>query len=236
MKLSRLLGKHGSIGRTRATREVTAKRVKLNGLPISDPSIEVTRFDHVEWAGQLVQEGCRALFIMLNKPEGFLCATKDRVLPTVLDLIDDPDKGELHLAGRLDRSSTGLVLLTNDGSWSKKITDPAFKLSKVYRVETHEPINDAAAAAFAAGFYFHTEDLTTRPAKLEILTPTVARVTLWEGRYHQIKRMFHRVGNRVQHLHREAIGSLILPDDLPPGRWRFLNEDDKQLLVRGCKL
>ena len=149
--------------------------------------------------------------------------------PTVLDLIDDPDKAELHLAGRLDRASTGLVLLTNDGVWSKRITEPVFKLPKTYLVETAEPIAQEAVAAFAAGFYFHTEDLVTQPAELVLLAERTARVTLWEGRYHQIKRMFHRVGNRVIRLHRESIGSLRLPEELGEGEWRLLTPDEVAL-------
>ena len=95
-------------------------------------------------------------------------------------------------------------------------------MPKVYRVTTVEPILTGAVKAFADGFYFHTEDLVTQPAELVIVGEREARVTLWEGRYHQIKRMFHRVGNRVSSLHRESIGALVLPSELAPGDWRYL--------------
>lgn len=98
--------------------------------------------------------------------------------------------------------------------------------AKVYLVETAEVIVPEAVAAFAAGFYFHTEDLMTLPAQLEILAPRQARLTLYEGRYHQVKRMFHRVGNRVTALHRESIGALHLPPDFTPGQWRPLTPDE----------
>lgn len=228
MKLNRLIAKHRSLGRSRAQGMIAAGRVRVNGQVVPMGDWEVTRFERVELEAELVQPGERALYMMLHKPAGYVSATTDEEHPTVLDLIDDLDKGTLHLAGRLDRFSTGLILLTNDGVWSKRITEPVFKLPKVYRVGTAEPIADGAEAAFAAGFYFHTEDLTTQPALLERLGQQQARVTLWEGRYHQIKRMFHRVGNRVVSLHRESIGPLRLVEDLASGKWRFLTEAEVQ--------
>jgi len=226
MKLNRLLGKHESTGRSRAQAMIVAGEVLVNGVVVIEGTREVTRFDRVEVQGQIIQAGQRALYLMLHKPAGYVSATVDAEHPTVLDLIDDPDKAALHLAGRLDRASTGLVLLTNDGVWSKRITEPLFKLPKTYLVETAEPIAPEAVAAFAAGFYFHTEDLVTQPAELVLLGQRTARVTLWEGRYHQIKRMFHRVGNRVTRLHRESIGPLRLPEELAEGEWRFLTADE----------
>lgn len=233
MKLNRLLGKYQSLGRSHAQAAVAAGRVWVNGQVVTDAALEISRFDRVELETEVVQQGTRALYLMLNKPAGYVSATVDAEHPTVLDLIDDPDKTELHLAGRLDRYSTGLLLLTNDGVWSKRITEPVFKLPKVYRVMTQEPIAEGAEAAFAAGFYFHTEDLTTQPAELVRLAERVARVTLWEGRYHQIKRMFHRIGNRVASLHREAIGPIHLPADLACGQWRALTATEVELIKGG---
>jgi 16S rRNA pseudouridine516 synthase len=163
---------------------------------------------------------------MLHKPIGVVSATSDAEHPTVIDLIDDPDRETLHLVGRLDRNTSGLVLLTNDGRWSKLLMDPAKKVPKVNRVQTRDPIPPEAVAAFAEGFYFHTEDLTTKPATLEIIGECEARLTLHEGRYHQIKRMFHRIGNRVTCLHRERIGALALPAELGPGDWRLLSREE----------
>jgi 16S rRNA pseudouridine516 synthase len=157
-----------------------------------------------------------------------LSATEDKEHRTVLDLIDDPDKHSLHIAGRLDRSTSGLLLLTNDGRWSKRLMAPESKVPKVYTVETHDAISPDAVAAFARGFHFHTEDIMTRPVELVLLGERRARLTLHEGRYHQIKRMFHRVGNRVVSLHRERIGDILLPPDLAPGMWRPLTHEEIQ--------
>lgn len=222
MKLDRLTAKHHSMGRTAAHRLIAAGRACVDGVAITNGQHEVDRFMRVEIDGVAIQQPARALYIMLHKPVGILSATTDPDHQTVIDLIDDPDKASLHIAGRLDRSTTGLVLLTNDGRWSKRITDPQHKLPKVYVVETDTPIPTDAIAAFAAGFYFHTEDITTLPAALEITGTHSARLTLHEGRYHQVKRMFHRVGCRVTKLHRESIGTITLPSDLAAGQWRHL--------------
>lgn len=222
MKLDRLLGRHRSMGRKAARRAVSEGRVTIDGRPATRIDEEVTRFQRVAISGETVSSGLTLLYLMLHKPVGILSATTDPQHPTVIDLIDHPDKHTLHLAGRLDRGTSGLVLLTNDGRWSKALTMPDRKVGKVYRVETRDPIPASAVDAFERGFHFHTEDLVTRPAQLEILEERLARLTLHEGRYHQIKRMFHRIGNRVTALHRERIGALELPADLAPGEWREL--------------
>ena len=223
MKLDRFLAKQSSLGRSAAHRLIAARRIAVDGRVCTDNQHEITRFTRITLDDETVlQQAERALYLMLHKPVGILSATTDPVHATVLDLIDDPDKHTLHIAGRLDRSTSGLVLLTNDGRWSKSLTEPLQRVPKVYLVETAHDIHPEAIAAFAAGFYFHTEDLTTLPAELQILAPRQARLTLYEGRYHQVKRMFHRVQNRVTSLHRESIGPLLLPPDLPPGQYRPL--------------
>ncbi len=226
MKLDRLLAKHDSMGRSRARALIVAGRVSVNGLPTKRIDHEVDRFTGIDLDGVPVRPPERLLHLMLHKPCGVLSATSDPAHPTVIDLIDDPDRHTLHLVGRLDRNTSGLILLTNDGSWSKPLMAPATKVPKVYLVETRDPIPSSAVEAFAAGFHFHTEDRTTLPAALEILGERLARLTLHEGRYHQIKRMFHRIGNRVVKLHRESIGAISLPPDLGPGEWRRLTMEE----------
>ena len=232
VKLDRLLAKHGSMGRKAAHHCIASGRVVVNGVCITDNQYEVDRFTAVSLDEEVIQQPERALYLMVHKPEGVLSATSDAVHSTVLDLIDDADKHTLHIAGRLDRSTTGLVLLTNDGRWSKKLMSPESKVSKVYWVETAEPLDEGAVAAFAKGFYFHTEGITTLPAELVLLGTHQARLTLYEGRYHQVKRMFHRVGNRVLRLHRESIGGLVLPSQFPSGAWRALTQEEVQLALR----
>ncbi|MES2997570.1 MAG: pseudouridine synthase [Verrucomicrobiota bacterium] len=222
MKLDRLIGKHCSLGRKKAREAILSGRVSVDGITARAPEIETDRFMSVRLDDAIVQTAKRLLHIMLHKPAGVVSSTSDPEHPTVLDLIDDPDRDTLHLAGRLDKNTTGLMLLTNDGRFSKQLMHPDHKVPKTYRVETSGSISADAIAAFAAGFYFHTENLTTLPAKLKIIGDREALATLQEGRYHQIKRMFHRTGNRVVRLHRERIGGLSLPGDLASGNWRHM--------------
>lgn len=238
VKLDRLLAKHDAMGRNQARQRVVDRRVSVDGLVVDRHDLEVDRFSRVELDGVLIRPAQRLLHLMLHKPVGVVSATTDAEHRTVIDLIDDPDKKSLHLVGRLDRNTSGLMLLTNDGRWSKSLMDPARKVPKVYLVETRDPIPPAAIAEFARGFYFHTEDLTTLPAELEILSDRKARLTLHEGRYHQVKRMFHRVGNRVTTLHRERIGGIALPVDMPPGAWRHLSMEETTSPIEaptGCR-
>ncbi|HYF35303.1 MAG TPA: pseudouridine synthase [Prosthecobacter sp.] len=229
MKLDRVVAKHQSMGRSTAHRLIAAGRVRVDGGICVNNQYEVDRFTRVDLDHEVIRPAERSLYLMMHKPPGILSATTDSQHTTVIDLIEDRDKHTLHIAGRLDRATSGLVLLTNDGRWSKRLMEPDQKVPKTYLVETADPIAPEAIAAFAEGFYFHTEDLTTRPAQLEILEPRRARLTIHEGRYHQVKRMFHRINNRVVSLHRESIGALRLPDNLPPAHWRELTPSERLL-------
>ena len=200
------------------------RRVLVDGEIETDGLREIGRFTRIELDGKILQ-GEEVLYLMLHKPAGYLSATEDREHPTVMELIDEALRKDLHLAGRLDRASTGLLLLTNDGNWSKRITEPVEEIAKVYRVTTLDDISPNTAEAFARGMYFAYEDHTTRPASLEIVAPREAIVTIHEGRYHQVKRMFHAVGNRVMSLHRERIGPLAL-GDLAVGKCRRLSLEE----------
>jgi 16S rRNA pseudouridine516 synthase len=166
---------------------------------------------------------------MLNKPQGVICATTDPGHRTVLDLLDVENKKGLHPAGRLDIDTTGLVLISDDGDWSHRITAPRHKCPKTYRVTLAEPLEEQVAAQFAEGIALHNEEKKTQPATLEILSPTEVRLTIGEGKYHQIKRMFAAVGNHVVALHREAIGALQLDEALAPGEYRQLSEEERNL-------
>ena len=120
----------------------------------------------------------------------------------------------------------GLLILTNDGQWSRRLTQPATKLPKHYLVDTEDEIGEHYEAKFREGFYFAFEDLTTLPAQLDILGPRQARLSIVEGRYHQVKRMFGHFDNKVIGLHRERMGPLVLDANLAPGEYRALTDDE----------
>jgi len=226
MKLSRILSNQNGISRKQANALIAKRCVAIDDSICHDPAREVTTFEQVTQQGCIIQAGITAHYLMMNKPSGILSATHDPAHTTVIDLIDRPAIDNLHIAGRLDRASTGLLILTNNGQWSRRLTDPRLKKPKVYCVSTAQPITRETAERFADGIWFEYEQIKTSPAELDILDDHLARVTIYEGRYHQIKRMFHAVGNRVTALHREQMGSITLNANLPPGGYRPLTTDE----------
>ncbi|MEC4739976.1 MULTISPECIES: pseudouridine synthase [unclassified Shewanella] len=163
-------------------------------------------------------------FIMLNKPVDTICSTVDEIHPSVIGLIDVIRAEDLHIAGRLDVDTTGLVLITTDGQWSHKITSPKKECGKRYLLETAEALNPLLIEEFATGLQLNNEDGLTKPAILEILGSHQARLTITEGKYHQVKRMLASVGNSVTKLHRESVGEIELDPALAPGEWRYLTD------------
>jgi 16S rRNA pseudouridine516 synthase len=130
----------------------------------------------------------------------------------------------LHTAGRLDIDTTGLVLITDDGAWSHRITSPKKKCGKRYRVGLADAVQEGAAAHFKQGVQLKDEAKLTRPAELKVLSPNEVLLTIHEGKYHQVKRMFAALNNRVISLHREKVGSIELDQALAEGEWRYLTE------------
>lgn len=226
MKLSRILSNQNGVSRKQANRLIAAGLATVNGHVCTDAATEVDRFASVVVEGKTLQAGEPAIYLMLHKPAGYLSATEDDEHPTVMELVAPDLRPGLHIAGRLDRASTGLLILTNDGLWSRRLTEPRIKLPKVYRVSTAYPISPETAQRFAEGIWFDYEQLRTSPARLESLAATEARLTIYEGRYHQVKRMFHAVGNRVTALHREQMGAIRLDATLPPGAYRPLSRQE----------
>jgi 16S rRNA pseudouridine516 synthase len=169
------------------------------------------------------------LLILLHKPVGYTCSTKDpgRVIYDLLPerfRLRDP---VLSPVGRLDRDTSGLLLMTDDGALLHRITSPKSHLAKVYEVALAEDLNGAEADIFASGtLMLESEKTPLAPALLERVAVRRALVTLVEGRYHQIRRMFAAVGNHVETLHRRSLGGLTL-EDLPAGQWRVLCETEK---------
>ena len=226
MRVDRFLSNLPRFNRKQVRLLLVERRVTVDGVAVSDPHHEVREFSQVCVDDEVLQGGKPARYFMLHKPQGCVSATSDPQHPTVLDLLDEPDKDQLHIAGRLDFNTTGLMLITNDGQWSRRLTQPQTKLPKIYLVQTEQEIGPEYAATFAAGLYFAFEDLTTQPAELQVLGPTTARLGIIEGRYHQVKRMFGHFDNKVIGLHREQMGPLVLDESLAPGEYRALTDDE----------
>lgn len=228
MRVDRFLSNLPQFNRQQARLLLIEKRVRVDGQIVSDPHHDIREFSRVELDKHVLQAGKPARYFMLHKPPGCVSATQDPEHPTVLDLLNEADKHDLHIAGRLDFNTSGLMLITNDGHWSRHLTQPQTKLPKVYYVETEQEITDGYITRFEQGVYFAYEDLTTLPATLELLGPRSARLSIVEGRYHQVKRMFGYFDNKVVRLHRESIGPLMLDSRLAPGEYRALTSEEVQ--------
>lgn len=225
IRLDRYLSNNGSLSRSEAQRTIRSGSVVVNGARVADPAHKIEAVDRVVCEG--VELGMRAKrYFMLNKPVDVVCVTYDGMHKTVLDLLPAREREGLHPAGRLDRDTTGLVLLTDDGDWSHRVTSPRSQCTKVYRVGLSEGLSSEASLSLERGVQLHGERGPTLPAEVERLGDREIRLAIHEGKYHQVKRMLAAVGNRVVSLHRERIGGIVLDPALAPGGFRSLTQGE----------
>ncbi|PKF79559.1 16S rRNA pseudouridine(516) synthase RsuA [Vibrio sp. vnigr-6D03] len=213
-----------------ATRKEATKIIKSGDVTVNDTmqksgAFKVTEACDVEWQGRTItMQGPR--YIMLFKPDGFVCSHEDGFNHTAFVLLDEVKMENLHFAGRLDVDTTGLVLITDDGKWSHRITSPKHKCEKTYRVWLADPVQQEYVDQFKQGIELRNEKEPTLPAQLEIIDEKEVLLTIHEGKYHQVKRMFAALGNKVEGLHRERIGDIYLDEDLEPGEYRYLTQEE----------
>jgi 16S rRNA pseudouridine516 synthase len=232
-RLDRFLSKHLSINRKDVRLLLAQGRVRVDDQEANDIQLLVDEYTHVQCDGQTLQANIPS-YIQLNKPEGVVSATKDAKHSTVIDLLPEGYPENLHIVGRLDFNSTGLLLLTNDGRWSRRLSEPESHIKKCYWVGLDKPITQRVIDAFIEGIYFVFEDLTTRPVQLSVIEePSIINsgtligsqyvsVTMEQGRYHQIKRMFGHFQIEVLALQRVSVGNLVLDEGLAVGESRQL--------------
>ncbi len=236
MRLDRYVSQATGLSRSQARTRIRGGSVELDGRIIRRPSYLVGAEVAVSVDGVAARLP-EANYYMLNKPAGYVCDRDDPRHPTVFDLVEAAQRRLLHVAGRLDADVTGLVLLTDDGAWSHALTAPARKQPKTYLARLAEPLASAAARALRTGVTLRGERRPTRPAGVEVLPDGRVRLAIAEGRYHQVKRMFAAVGNRVEALHRERIGPFVLDPELGPGQYRALTDAEvAQVRTQGRKL
>ncbi|RZQ04653.1 16S rRNA pseudouridine(516) synthase RsuA [Vibrio vulnificus] len=227
MRLDKFLCDALGATRKEATKILKSGEVTVNEQVQKSGAVKVTEECVVEWQGrELVTQGPR--YIMLYKPEGFVCSHEDGFNHTAFVLLDEVKMDELHFAGRLDVDATGLVLITDDGKWSHRITSPKHKCDKTYRVWLADPIGSDYEEKLAAGVQLRNEKELTLPAQMTIVNADENEVllTIHEGKYHQVKRMFAALGNKVEQLHRERIGAIELDENLEPGEYRYLTQEE----------
>ncbi len=236
-RLDKYLAEAGLGTRTQVKACIRKGEVIVNGVPIRRPEQKVdSGTDEVVCRGEVV---CLSDFeyYLLNKPAGCVSAVTDPVSPTVLSYIDSRRTG-LFPVGRLDKDTEGLLLITNDGALAHHLLSPKHHVDKTYYAITEGIVTEADVAAFAEGLHIGAEDLmTAMPARLTILNTEGSRsyinVTIQEGKFHQVKRMFQAVGKEVIYLKRISFGPLRLPDSLKPGQYRVLTDEEITLLKTG---
>ena len=224
MRLDKFLANNTQYSRKEIKRILRADRVTLNSELVRDPAKNIQPDSDVRLDDLPVEE-LGAGYFMMNKPLGVVCANSDPEHETVFDLIEEPlDK--LHVAGRLDIDTTGLVRITGDGKWSHRITSPRFKCEKSYIAILSDAITDRMIEKLEQGVVLEGEIKRTAPAIVEKIAEDEIRLIITEGRYHQVKRMLAAVGTSVTELHRERIGKIYLDNALQPGEYRPLREEE----------
>lgn len=230
-RIDKIISAQTEYSRKDVKKLVFQKRVRLNGELIfkSDIKIDENK-DMISIDGKEIDVQ-KNIYLILNKPEGYISATEDRTQKTVLDLIDEKySHRELFPAGRLDKDTTGMMIITDDGVFAHNILAPKKHISKTYEVEIDIKVTEEMKQGFENGVELN--DGICKKAQLEITGENTAIVVLTEGRYHQIKRMFGCFGAKVTKLHRTAMGGLKLPVDLNKGESRELLKEELELLTR----
>ena len=231
MRLDKFLSVTGKATRSESKSAVRQGRVQINGTPVrvSDVKLDPER-DTVTFDGQIVAYR-KFTYIMLNKPEGYVSATDDKKLPTVLELLpEELSYLELFPCGRLDRDTVGLMLITDDGELAHFLLSPVSHVSKAYRFRCESELDENGVNSLTSGVDIGDEKIT-KPSSLTLDEGKKSGViVLSEGRYHQIKRMFGAVGNRITYLERISFGPLELDASLERGQWRYLENAEIEAL------
>ena len=225
MRLDKLLSNSTAFTRSQAKVLIKKGKVKVDGETITNPAQHISEDANIEYMGVAIKKP-QLRYIMFNKPVGVVCANKDKDHLTVFDSLFLPRMDTLHVAGRLDIDTTGLVLITDDGQWLHRITSPKHQHEKVYIVDLDSSITEKQIRILTEGVQLKDEKKRSLPAKIETLTELQIRMTITEGKYHQVKRMMAAVENHVVKLHREQIGNIKLDESLKEGEWRELSESE----------
>jgi len=227
MRLDKFLAHATEMTRQQAQRAVRAGNVSVNGAVVRQTAQQLTDRDVVTLCGEVLQK-IQSRYFMLHKPIGYVCANSDGHHPVVLDLLRESRRESLQVVGRLDIDTTGLVLLTDDGQWNHRVTAPTSNCAKTYRVQLAEPLCESSEKTLCAGVQLESEKKLTKPAQLFFFDDErlQVRLVISEGKYHQVKRMFAAVGNRVVGLHRESIGNVVLDAALLAGEYRALTPEE----------
>lgn len=233
IRLQKFLAEAGVASRRKCEELMLQGRVEVNGVKVTELGFKVNAGDTVKLDGKEVKQEEKKVYILLNKPVGYITTAKDQFSrKTVLDLVEGV-KERIYPVGRLDYDTSGLLLLTNDGDLAYKLTHPGREADKVYQAKIKGALNDKEIQAFKTGI--RIDDYTTSPAKIKVLertgTDSLVEVTIHEGKNRQVRKMFEAVGHVVLKLRRIAIGPVKL-GSLEEGGWRHLTPDEVKSLKK----
>ncbi len=233
MRLDKLISNAGLASRSEIGKAVRAGRVTVNGTVAKKPDMQVDPDrDSVAYCGKTV--GYREhIYIMLNKPEGYVSATEDKSAPVVTSLLDPIDSARVHPCGRLDKYTTGLMLLTDDGELSHRLLSPARHVPKTYKYRCESPFSESDKDRLCKGVHIEG-GYHTKPCEMTMQAAQEGEITLHEGKYHQIKQMFGAVGNKITYLERLTFGPLSLDPSLSRGEWRYLTAGEIEELKKSA--
>ena len=230
MRLDKYLSDMGAGTRSELKKDIRKGGAIIDGKVVKDPGLSVDASSHVVFKGAVITYEEFAYY-MLNKPAGIISASDDDKEPTVVDLISEPKRKDMFPVGRLDRDTEGLLLITNDGALSHRLLAPKHRVDKVYYARVSGILTDSDIELFSDGLVL-TDGLECLPAELKILSVSEdeyiseAEITVREGKFHQVKRMFSSVGAEVLYLRRLSMGPLTLDPGLAPGEYRRLTPDE----------
>lgn len=230
MRLDKYLAEMGVGTRQEVKKQIRQGKVTVNGTVVKAADTKIDETCDEVTIGDRNISYVSYEYYMLNKPGGVVSATEDRRDTTVIDLIKDKKRKDLFPVGRLDKDTEGLLLITNDGDLAHRLLAPKKHVDKVYYAKIDGMVTEEDVKRFAEGIDIGAEEEEmTRPAKLDIMKSaeeSEIRLTIHEGKFHQVKRMFLAVGKEVTYLKRERMGTLCLDENLKPGEYRLLTEEE----------
>lgn len=236
MRLDKFLSETATATRSEAGKAARKGAIFVNGAPCKDPSVHIDpEKDVIEYFGERIVYS-KYTYIMLNKPQGYVSATEDGRDKTVIDLLPEKLRGiGLFPCGRLDKNTTGLMMLTDDGDLGHKLLAPKNHVSKTYGFKCESPLSNEDADKLEKGVYIAGGHLT-KPAKIKLYESRLeGEITITEGKYHQIKYMFETVKNKITELERLTFGPLVKDEKLQRGEWRFLSDAEVEMLREHTK-
>lgn len=229
-RIDKILSNAGLMSRRDAKDAARKHRITVNGITVKSADVKINDDDLLELDGNAVNRQ-KFYYIMMNKPAGYICSTDDPTAPTVMSLIDECDmRRGMFPVGRLDKYTVGLLIISNDGALAHDLLSPKKHVTKRYFFHLEKPYDPRFTKEIESGIKLDG-DAVAKPASLEITSATDGYITVTEGMFHLVKRIFEATGNKVIYLQRTNFGPLSLDSSLPEGRYRFLTDAEVKSLI-----